>query len=306
MLILVLIPVASAMDSDDAFYEEYDYEDFEEVVVEYDNWEVDDTQIDTSSQSYDEGQEDHERIEDDFTEPVCESEDAVESPELNENSDFVTHDIDYASDEIADSKIALEAVDDSIMNNINETSNDELTLEDISVDVQGSIFISKVDISANVIVIDEIFKNEITTLSETTSFGKNLSKVIELKDTLLINHEIQGCSDSSAIDHSIEIKACIDKITNDFAYSIDNSISGDAIIYSVIFNKSSFLNIYPCFDAAFSRTFLHDEYFFGGDIFSAAEVFANDDFVEYINNSLSNRWIIPKKLSLPGVNLVIL
>ncbi len=289
MLILVMIPVATAMDSDDAFYIEYDYQDEEVIVEEYDNIEVD-TQVDVSSQS---GEEDFVEdpvyeYEDKIQYSQEEAEDAVEVPELIYNSDVVTHYDDMPEDEEVQCDELISTGLDNVKYNNNEISREDLTLEDISVDVQGSFFISKIDLTGiYYIIIKELFNHETITLEATTPLSKNLHKVLELKDILLTNERIQNnfdCHKIAYLDDSLDV--CINKITNDFAYSIDNSIVGDAhgVIFAIA--KSTFSIFYPCFDAAFSRDFLNVEYFFGGDYsLIAADAFCEICFVEYTNLS---------------------
>ena len=270
MLILLMIPVATAMDSEDAFYIEYSSPDDEVVIEEYDHFVEVDTQVDVSSPS---------DVEDFVQDPVEEYEDevqkshddavddVVEIPESVEDSDVITY---YDGDISEDDEVKSEEVISNDLNemikyeNNNEISCDDLTLKVISVDIQGSFFISKIDLnSVSFNIINEIFNHEITTLGETTSPNKNVNKVLELKNILLTNEKMQNnfdCHKIANVDGSLDVY--INKITNDFAYSIDNSVVGDASGIFMVIVKSSFSTFYPCFDATFSRDFLDVECFF--------------------------------------------
>ena len=154
MLILLMIPVATAMDSEDAFYIEYSSPDDEVVIEEYDNFVEVDTQVDVSSPS---------DVEDFVQDPVEEYEDevqkshddavddVVEIPESVEDSDVITY---YDGDISEDDEVKSEEVISNDLNemikyeNNNEISCDDLTLKVISVDIQGSFFISKIDLNS--------------------------------------------------------------------------------------------------------------------------------------------------------------
>ncbi|MBQ6099600.1 MAG: hypothetical protein IJL02_07035 [Methanobrevibacter sp.] len=261
MLILVLIPAASAMDSEGSFYQEYEVQECEEVVEEYTNYEVEYTQSDVSSQT---DYEEADFIDNSNTDqPADQNEDAVEIAELNLDSAPETQDIvDQNMDDI---DIELPSNDvDNIVNNIDETSNDELTYKTISVNYQGSIFISKYDTTFNYNLINQILYTGMTTNFKSTSLKRSVLKVLELKNNLLTKQDMQMFLDENEIDEIDDIIVCINNTSTDFAYSIDNSIIGDECSIFFIGN-SCFLKFYPCFDAIFCCKPLTVEHFLRGD-----------------------------------------
>ena len=303
MLILVMIPVATAMDSEDAFYIEYDYPDEEIIVEEYDNFEEVDTQVDVSEQYHDEDfvEDQTQEYEDEIQNSHYEVEDAVEVPESIEDSDVVTHYDDIPEEDAEFNEVISNDLGNIVKynNNSNEISHDDLTLDDVSVDVQGSFFISN-DLTENYYnIIRELFNYETTTLEETTTSLNNINKVLELKDILLTNEKIQTYLNNQKIaDLDCSLNDCINKITNDFAYSIDNSVVGDVNGIIIVITNPSFSNFDPCFDAAFSRNFLNVEYFFAGGFPLIAagdfceicfgDVFSGNLYVEYFAGDFLN------------------
>lgn len=260
MLILVLIPLASAMDSNDTFYVEYDYSDSEEVVDEYVDCEVDDTQNQESSA------EDDFKASDTFDEDLndykqedqsCQFDDCFEEnqdefiniPELNEDDVSVTHNIDVIELELVYDNL-IDDIDD-LTDDINETGEDELTLDENSVNVRDS-FISKYNKAiVNFKLIDDLFYNGICYFGTSfNNYNRFMTKILELKDDILLNQDMQLYFNNHKIDDSKEIQG-IDKITTDYAYNIDNSIVGaDAIVNFL----SCFFNFQSNFNTIFSIT----------------------------------------------------
>ncbi len=277
MLVLVLLPVASAMDSEDAFYQEYDCGDDEGFVEEYSGWEVKYAQEDVSSEieidSYEElDDNDDYNYYDGFDQGQVE-EDAKQIPELNMDSVDVTPYIDNHVI-IEENEISLE-VFDNIVEDIEETSDDELTYNDkISVN-QGSIFISKYDATVNVEIIGQIINTELD-VGETSKLNNDLA---ELKNNLLIKQNLKTIhSNDIIVDDLYNIAIGVDYTSNDFAYSIDNSIVGDENVRYSAGTLSCFLNFYPCFDATFSCDFLLDEYNFHGNFLICEHDISCGDF----------------------------
>lgn len=259
MLVLVLIPVASAMDSEDAFYQEYDVGDSEGLVEEYSDIEVEYTQVEVSSDSEYEAHsetESEEIISDQSHEQEVDNEDAPEIAEFEIDSvDNINNDIieDQNIDDVILDDIADEIFDDFI-DNVDETCDEELTLEKISVN-QGSIFISKCD--ANIIDNSHFISSMIFNgfdADKPTNFDRNLFRIIKLKDNLLIKHDTQSTEGHEINPENIIMTVSVDKISNDFAYSIDNSIVGDDhAVYVMVYSFSYFDS---CFDAIFCCNFL--------------------------------------------------
>ncbi|MBQ8016479.1 MAG: hypothetical protein IJ258_00075 [Methanobrevibacter sp.] len=257
MLILVLIPVASAMDSNDTFYEEYDYSDCEEVVDEVVDYEVDDTQDYESSteedyktsDTVDEDLKDYNQDYQSYSHVTYEDDDQVIIPELNEDDVSVTHNIDVIELETIYSNV-IEDIND-LTDDINETSEDELTFDENSVNVQDS-FISKYNIKVDFKLIDDLFYNGINYFGMSfNNYNRFMMKFLELKDNLLLNQGMLMYFANHKIDDSEEIHS-INKITTDYAYNIDNSIVGADAIVNLL---SCFFNFESNFDTIFSITF---------------------------------------------------
>ncbi len=279
MLVLVLIPVASAMDSEEAFYQEYDCGDDEGFVEEYSDFEVEYAQVDVSSEveveSYEEpDNDDYDNYYNGYDQEQVD-EDTSDIPEFNMDSVDVTPYIDEQV--ILEEHDISSEVYDNIMEDIGETSDEELTFNDkISVN-QGSIFISKHDATLNV-VINII----VDTGMESCKTSKLNSDLIKLKNDLLIKQDIKTIhSNDIIVDDLYNIIISVDNTNSDFAYSIDNSIVGDANAIFSVGTLSCFLNFYPCFDASFSCDFLIVEYYFCGDFYMVAADFFGDFAVDY-------------------------
>ena len=282
MLVLVLIPAIAAEESSEAFFIEYEVPSEEVVVEESDSIEIEDAQHDVSVIS-----DVEDEIEDVYKDiPIqdqsCEIEeksDAIIIPEPIDCSVVETPDvIDEISISEEISVINCENISDNVnYNDVSENSVDEVTIKNIGIINQGSIFISKFKDIDNIVLIKEL--NTGTTNDETHTFKRNLIKVLELKNDLLINQDFQIISsDNIMLDDDIEIVICADKITSDFVFSIDNSVIGDENL--IIFVTTSFcLKFTPCFDAFICRDFLDVGYFFGGNLLIATGQFM-ENFVE--------------------------
>lgn len=291
MLVLVLIPVASAMDSDDAFIEEYNSDD-EGFVIEYEDCKVEDSQDDVSDQGEHDNINSHKDYSDEDSdnqiidhldnhqnEAHNQNKPAYEEDTVSEhveNSFEVTPDVDDSS-RTSEETICLTPEFDEKNFDINETCDNELTLEKFSVDIKGSFFIFNSDYSINNYFFNTNF-NEIDSLSSLKD--KNRVKILELKNNLLLNQNLTSTNDNqkiSNLNHVLSIN--INKITTNFAYSIDNSIVGsDSAAVSLTF--SSFLNFDSCFDAIFSCNFLLVKYLFSNTCTS----FVTVPFLYNINN----------------------
>lgn len=295
MLVLVLLPLACAMDSEDAFYQEYDCGDDEGFIEEYGDWEVEYTPEDASSEieidNCEESDNDNCYKYYDGSDQDQVEEDAKEIPELNIDSVDVTPYIDNPVIIVEEEHEDISSeVFDNMAGNVEETSDDELTFsKKISVN-QGSIFISIHDSTITVDIINHIVNEG----RESCKMSKLNNDLVELKNNLLINQDLKTVhSNDIVIDDLYNILIGIDYTSNDFAYSIDNSIIGDAINKFFTGTFSCFLNyVYPCFDASFSCDFLIDEYYFyskfvgeydfcGGCCMIAADFFG--DFVVDFN-----------------------
>lgn len=287
MLVLVLIPVANAMDSEDAFYQEYECVDDEGFVEEYTDWEVVYAPEEVSSEvevvDCEESDINNYENFDDCSVNNQAEEDAIEIPEFNMESIDVTP---YVDEQVivGENEISSE-ICDNVAAVTEGNSDDELTFNDkISVN-QGSIFISKHEATLNVEIINIIVNTGMES-SKTSNLNNDL---IELKNNLLIKQDIKTIHSNYVIivDDLYNVVISVDNINSDFAYSIDNSIVGDANAMFSAGAFSCFLNFYPCFDATFSRDFLICEYNFCGNFYIVAADFFVDFVVEY-NGSLNN------------------
>lgn len=298
MLVLVLIPAIAAQDSSEAFFIEYSDESDEVIVEESDSIaEIEEVQNEVSVIS---------EVEEDIEESYSDTPVQDQSFEIEENDDAdiiiseqidcsgVTHDIiEEVDDEQVSSVYYYENISKSL-DDIDEMG-EELTIKNISINYQVSVFNSKVDkFDNNIILIHNLYME--TANNEIHCYKRSLIKFLELKNDLLVNQCIQVLSTDNLIDdEDIEIVTCADKITGDFVFSIDNSVIGDE--NAIIFVSASYcLNFIPCFDAFVCCNFFLDEYFFGGDFVTATGFFgnflleyefSNKIAVEYIGNCLN-------------------
>ena len=273
MIILVLIPVATAMDSNDTFYEEYDCSDNEDVIAEYDNCEVEDTQEDLSSDSHNSEDFQENNIEEnsDYDSEIETDgeEDEIKSViEFNNYSADVTHEV-IDSSQSSGNQIELTTDFEQISYDINESSDEELTIEEISVEIKCS-FISKFNIESKN-SLDDILHCGNGNFSK--NYHRYLFKVIELKNHLLMSN-FTPLDDIITDNADGQLIVSINKITTDFIYSIDNAIIKDG--YSVFLSGFCFLNFSTYyFDAAFSCE-LYINYFFSCDNAVTFENFSSE------------------------------
>lgn len=288
MLILVLIPVIAAEDSSEAFYIEYAEDCNDDVIVEesYSTDEVESAQehtfisnenddvgndyedLPTQTNHFEEAVEDNCDANINIIEHVECSADVSQDIQLNEDINYI------CSDDFADLG----------QGDIFENSSYELTTEDISVINQGLLFISKNDFNMNIILIKIVLDTETTSL-ETTSFDRGISKILELKNNILVTHNVRMIFlNDVKCDVSSDIVSCINKATSDFVFSIDNSVIGDENGILIVYY--SFLKFNPSFYAYISCDFLTVDDFFGGDCIIASELFC-DFVVEHRENDLS-------------------
>lgn len=284
MLVLVLIPAIAAEDSSESFFVEYADESDEDIVEESDSIdEVEQTQVEdvsvdseiVSSEFSDESDIINNNINDEKSEeiqiednhcedPIEENQDTVIIPEHIDCSVEETHNI--IEERENNNNIYFdnyENVSDDVNNDVDEYRNCELTIENICIINHGSVFNSKSNL--NVDAINHALINTATLNFETQSFKRGLIKVSELKNNLLINQDISFIfADNLMADVDGDVIICNDKTSNDFIFSIDNSVVGDGNL--IIFVTTSFcLNFDSCFDAFICRDFFDVEYFFGGN-----------------------------------------
>ena len=295
MLILVLIPVVAAEDSSESFFIEYAEESSDDVIVEesYSIEEVEYAQEDTViSSEYGEVEAEYEDLstyDNHLEESIEDNCDATNmghvecSAEVSQNIQ-VNEDSNYISSE----NFAEMGKD------IFENNDCEIATDDISVINQGSFFISEFDFKSNVILINTVLNTE-TTNYETSSFNSGLTKILELKNNILTNQNVQIIFLNDLIfDVDSDIVGCINKATTDFIFSIDNSVVGDGNEI-LIFCNSCFLKFNPCFYAFISCDFLTVDGFFGGDFIIASKLFCdfavelreNDLYPENFNSNLT-------------------
>ena len=272
MLILVLIRVVAAEDSSESFFIEYAEESSEDVIVEesYSIEEVEYAQEDTViSNEYDGVEaeyEDPSKYDNPLEESIEDNCDAniehiecsgevSQNIQLNEDSNYIS------SENFAD-----------ISKDIFENNDCEIATDDISVISQGSFFISENDYNSYVFLISTVLNTE-TTNYETSSFNRGLTKILELKNNILTNHNVQIVFLNDLIfDVDSDIVGCINKATTDFVFSIDNSVVGDGNEI-LILCSSCFLKFNPCFYAFISCDFLTVDGFFGCDFIIASKLF---------------------------------
>lgn len=268
LLILVLIPAASAMDSNETFYIEYDNTDCGDVVDEY---EVEDTSIEHSpkenvetSESFSEDQCNNQEeeisnnnIESSYEEisqiSNVEYNQEVITPELNEDDVSVSrNNIIVIESEL----VNINGIDDfdNLTNGIDETGESEFTFNEKCV-YQDLLFISKYESNLNFLLIDAFYNKVCYSESSLNENDDITTKIFELKEKLLLKHDMVAYFDNQ-VDEIEEI-ACINKITTDFAYYIDNSIVGaDSMVnFQSCFSnfKSYFYTIFLIFGDNFLR-----------------------------------------------------
>ena len=270
MLILVLIPVASAMDSNETFYIEYDNADCGDLVGEY---EVEDTSIEHSpkenvetSESFSEDQCNNQEEEisnnniGSSYEEISQisnveyNQEVITTPELNEDDVSVSrNNIIVIESEL----VNINGIDDfdNLTNDMDKTSENEFTHNENSV-YRDLLFISKYGSNLNFLLIDAFYNKVCYSESSLNENDDITTKIFELKEKLLLKHDMQAHFDNQIVDEVEEI-VCINKITTDFAYYIDNSIVGaDSMVnFQSCFSnfKSYFYTIFLIFGDNFLR-----------------------------------------------------
>lgn len=272
MLVLVLIPAIAAENSTETFFEEYEVAEEEVCVEEYvfsDEYYEEAAQVETSKSH--------------------EIEAVNEDDYIDDASCFVNESVKMNDDDVnvivAEEKSALDPqniIDDAenqttellcgdfteINDNIIESSDDEITLETQSIDVNTvNISIS----NFNVMTFNLSFLNNVIFCSpfsfKTTGFSRNILKNLDIKDDLLnddwvcVYYNVNGIVVIQLNDGEI-----IEKHIGDFAYSIDNSIIGDeGRHFCELATFSTFNNIYD--NTSFVNEFLYKTVEFSSDIY---------------------------------------
>lgn len=268
MFVLVLLPTIAAEDSSEAFFVEYTYES-DEVVVEESGpiYEVEEAWEDVSPSYEMKMTINEEELGEDvhFQDQSGEIDDAVIIQEEVECFVVESHNIIdeiEGSDELFNNEFFEDVIDNVNYNDIDDIDCD-VTIENVSIIKQGSLIFNfdEVKNNSNSILINELFTEAAN--YETHTFKRSLIKAFELKNNLLINHDVSFIFADNCMDVDGDIIICTDKITNDFVFSIDNSVVGGADL--IVFSCTSFcLNFTPCFDAFISCNFFDFESFFGG------------------------------------------
>ena len=286
MLVLVLLPAIAAEDSSEAFFIEYSYESDEVVVEDYDTVDAVDLAQEVASLGC--------GMEDAVDEPVIlheshhnvpiqdqsiEIDDAVIIEEQIESPVVETPDnIDEITDEEETFNLYSEVVSESITVNNNYMDGDvesESTIENVSIIKQGCLFISEEFIdNVNVVLINDLFTE--TASYETQGFKRSLIKSLELKNNLLTNQDVSFVfAENVMVDLDGSVIICTDKITNDFAFCIDNSVVGDE--NAIHFVTASFcLNFNPCFVPVFD----FESFFDGGNNIYNIYFIIQSDFIK--------------------------
>ena len=273
MLVLVLLPAIAAEDSSEAFFIEYEDPNDEFIVEETDSIdEMNQAQVDVSPISE---VEDNVEVSSQDT-PVQDQSEIEESdedtniiiiPEQAECSVVETHDV---VEENSDDEKITDLYCENVVENINHNNNDvnedsgcEQIIDDISIINQGSLVNSEISYN-NLIVVSEVYME--ANCFKTNSFKRSLTKVLELKNNLLINNDIRFIFADNLVDNvDGDVIICADKITTDFVFSIDNSVIGDENLIFFVTTSYCF-NLTPCFNASISCDFLMSNLFFGGDL----------------------------------------
>ena len=293
MLVLVLIPAVAAEDTSESFYIEY--AESEDVIVEeaYSIENVEYACEDTSDNDIGEVEYDHEDLKTSEVEEVHEDLSAPENHFIEDDNDAVfiepeegsfdvTHNVQENDDVQYISNENTEIID------VDEFEEDDLTIEDVSVINQASFFISKHSYNFKVIIMIEELVME--TAFKTSSFKRSSSKILELKNNILINQDVEiilGNDLIAIVDGNMIV--CINKILSDYIFSIDNSVIGDGNM--IFIYNSCFLKFDSCFNAFIFCDLLTFEHFFVSDFSIASKLFLNFA-VEYDNPvSLSDKTI---------------
>ena len=273
MLILVLVPAVSAEDSIESFYIGCVEESDDVIVEEYYSLDEDEYAPKKTSDETKINREYTSNHEDYSSELIeVNNEDVVEQ---NDCSFDVTHNII----ETENTYINTENLNDITEHDDIDEYEDELTNDDISVINQGSLFISKFeDYNIKFILINDMLYNQSAEFNTTSSFKRSIQKFLELKNDILINQDVQMILDDLIDYVDGDMIKCINKVTTDFVFSIDNSVIGDED--GILINTPYFLKFTPCFNTFIRCDILTVELFFRGDFIIASEHFS-DFVVEY-------------------------
>ena len=265
MLVLVLIPAVSAENSTETFFEEYDVVDDEVYVEEYafsDEYYEEDAQVDASEYheiEIDNGNDNVEDVSYFINDSVEMNDDDVNIIMAEEKSALDPQDIVINDNESTTINICSDF--NEISDDVNESSDDEFTLETQCIDDNTvNISISKFNVmSVNLSFLDKvIFCNSFS--FKTTNFSRNIMKKLDIKDNLLndnwacVYYNVNGIVVFELNDGEIN-----EKHIGDFAYCIDNSIFGDeGRHFCELATFSTFNNIYD--DTSFVNEFYAVEF----------------------------------------------
>ena len=258
MLILVLIPAIAAEGAGESFYIEYvdDFtseaiveESISTDIIEYNQQEASYSsnfaEVDVGSEISDieyssgftiQSNSINQSIEDNY--------DAVLILEQENSPVFETQAILEETENDSITTFIDEIISDIDSNDIYESSDEELTVEDTGVIKQDSLFYLKHE---NIIYLTfkEIYDNTIN--YNTSGFKRTSVKILELKNDLLINQDIKNVFSEDIFELDGDAIVCINKATTDFIFSIDNSVIGDEKLVFLVCSFSCF-NFIP-FDA---------------------------------------------------------
>ena len=303
MLILVLIPAVAAEDSSESFYIEY-AEESEDVIVEEEPYSIVEEEVEYAPEETSVDAEINEEYNQEY---ISNQEEEYSSDLIEENNEVdviieqeydcscdVTHDIietentynNLNTENITD----ITEYDDDI-----DEYEDELTNDDISVINQGSLFISKhEDFNIKIIFVNDVLYDQAAEFDTTSCVKRSILKFLELKNNILINLDVKVIFMDDLIDGYVDgdLIKCINKVTSDFVFSIDNSVIGDEEDGIFLISNPYFLNFTPCFNVFICCDFLTVELFFRGDFIIASELFS-DFVVEYSKYFKSyNRFLV--------------
>lgn len=257
MLVLVLIPVATAMDSNETFYVEYEDSNYEDLIDDPVEYEIEDIQ------SHEPSHEENVKTSDTFNEDAGEDSHNSDSNNLNHNEivnvsqnsatvekkEYVgVHDKEVINSEFANMDVEFS---DDLTRNINESGEDDLTFEN---SVNQDFLIYKNNLQINFLLFNDLYNESSFSEVSFNNYDLFITKILKLKDKLLFNQGTFIYFHNQIVDFE-EIIA-INKITSDYAYNIDNSIVGAEGIVNLF---ACFLNFKSFFDAFFLN--------FYGDIF---------------------------------------
>lgn len=249
MLVLVLIPAATAMDSNETFYVEYEDSNYEDLIDDHVEYEVEDIQ------SHEPSHEENVKTSDTFNEDAGEDSHNPDSNDLKHNEivnvsqkpatveikeDVGIHDNEVIEPEFAYADVACL---DDLVQNINESSEDDLTFENR---VDQDFLIYKKNLEINFLLFNDLYNESSFSEVSFNNYNLFITKILKLKDKLLFNKDSFIYFHNQIVD--FEEIITINKITSDYAYNIDNSIVGADGIVNLF---SCFLNFKSYFDPFF-------------------------------------------------------